>query len=150
MNHPEQNPGEAWVAAMNELCFLGAFGVPWSQMADCIAEAEQLPLLRVEQEEALHRGRPFMKSEQLRRAEAANQRVILYDRFIGARVVAWMTKLARSLEEPTSRFSDAAIEWVFSHLHGWDIAPDDVEMQAAMRRYIWLGEQKDSGTRRVM
>ena len=54
--------------------------------------------------------------------------------------------LARGLdEEPRSRFSDAAIEYVFSHLHRWQISPADEEMQAAVKRFFWLGEQKDAG-----
>jgi len=146
VNHPEQNPEDTWAAAIRELCFLGAFGVPWSRMADSIAEAEQLPLLRIEQEEAAHRGQPFLKLDQLNLSEAANQRVILYGRIIGTRVIARMAQLAASLEdEPKSRFSDASIEWVFSHLHRWQIDPHDDEMQAAVRRFLWLGEHKNAG-----
>ncbi|HUW32277.1 MAG TPA: hypothetical protein VM223_11745 [Planctomycetota bacterium] len=147
MNHPEQNPDEAWVAAMKELCFLGAIGVPWSRMAASIAEAEQLPLLKIEQEEALHRGQPFVKLEQLRRAEAANQRVILYGRFIGARVVARMTKLARSVEEgPKCRFSDKAILESFGKLPRWDVDPADEEIASVIRRLSWLAGRGGNGS----
>ena len=146
MKCAKRDADEAWLTDIDELCYLGALGVPWSRMADSVAEAEQLPLLRIEQEEAAHRGRPFKKQDELQRAEKAMERVNLFRRFIGARVVARMAELADSLDDgPPCRFSDASIKWVFSHLHRWQIDPDDEEMQAAVRRFLWLGEHKKAG-----
>ena len=47
-----------------ELRFLEAIGgVEWGRMESDVAEAEQLALLKIEQEEAFHSGRPFGKQE---------------------------------------------------------------------------------------
>ena len=149
MNHREQNPDEAWVAAIRELRFLGSVGgVSWRQMKDSIAEAEQLVLLRIEQEEALHSGRPFGKGEQLERSEAAMQRINLFARFIGARVVARMAQLAESLDEgPPCRFSDKAILESFGKLPRWDVDPADEEMASVIRRLFWLAGRGGNGNR---
>jgi len=45
----------------------------------------------------------------------------------------------------TPRFSDAAIEWVFSQLHRWQIDPNDAEMQGVMRRFYRLGRHGGRG-----
>jgi len=112
----------------------------WARLEPYLTAAEPVVLLRMEREEALHLGRPFTKHDQLVKAEEALLIANACGVMIGARIMERMRKLAGSLEEePRSRFSDAAIVWVFSHLHWWEIAPDDVEMQDAVRRYFWLG-----------
>ncbi|NQT21637.1 MAG: hypothetical protein HQ592_18170 [Planctomycetes bacterium] len=139
-----ESPKQEWAGAVMELRFLeNVGGVDWGRMESSIAEAEQLASLRIEREEALQTGGEFRKHEKLLLAEKAMEQVNLFRRIVGSRIVARMAELGRNLdEEPKCRFSDEAIEWVFSRLPRWEISPGDAEMQAAVKRFIWLGEQR--------
>jgi|GEM_PF-5882774 len=150
---PHERPEVSWAAATMELHFLCSLaGIDRHRLQPYIAEAESVVPLRAECEEAFRSGRPFIRQVELQRAEDALRVVNGYRLMTGARVLDRVVSLIRTVEgphveePPRTRFSDAAILEVFGRLlHRWDLDPDDPEMTAVMKRFLWLSVHGGKG-----